>query len=189
VEDLDMKKLLLLIALSVVALGCDSVTPPVEEEEGELIVEAIEIQLTWDNEADLDLWVTDPSGERTWYNNPNSSSGGTLSSDDTDGQGPEIITWPAGVAPTGRYIVEVNHFEGPSPSNYIVRVSYGDNSETFSGVVSAEETRAVAELTISDPADSNNAVTVSGINVSETGSGIDVPEPEAVEVLKVALTN
>ena len=51
----------------------------------------VQITLTWDNTADLDLHVIDPQGERIAYFSPTSTSGGMLDVDDVDGFGPENI--------------------------------------------------------------------------------------------------
>lgn len=65
--------------------------------------------LTWDaDNSDMDLWVTDPNGEKTYYANPRSYQGGRLSEDFTGGYGPEefVLRDPK----PGRYIVEVQYF-------------------------------------------------------------------------------
>lgn len=100
----------------------------------------IQITLTWDNTADLDLWVTDPFGEKISYENMESESGGQLDVDDTDGYGPENIFWPTGAAPAGNYLVQVDYFSGPGPSNYVILIQAGDSSEQYEGVISDGET-------------------------------------------------
>ena len=46
--------------------------------------------LTWDaDNADIDLWVTDPNGERAFYGHALTHQGGRLSRDITSGYGPE----------------------------------------------------------------------------------------------------
>lgn len=173
-----MKKLLLLITLSLVALGCDSsVNPGPGTDEPDVL--PVEVKLTWDNEADLDLMVTEPSGERIWFGSPNSSSGGRLDGDDRDGEGPETITWPAGRAPAGVYAIRVHHFDGPSPSDYTVRVSHSGQTETHNGVISAEQTRAVTTFAVGSPTIDEF------VNMPDR----DAPEPEVVEALKEATEN
>jgi len=50
------------------------------------------VLLTWDTAGtDLDLHVTDPSGEECDFGNRHTASGGALEVDDTDGYGPEIF--------------------------------------------------------------------------------------------------
>lgn len=93
----------------------------------------LQFSLSWDSTPDLDLHVTEPNGERIFFANPQSASGGVLDFDDTDGTGPsrsspnapnavENIFWE-GTAPSGQYIVEVDYFSGNEPTNFVVTVS------------------------------------------------------------------
>jgi hypothetical protein len=174
VEDIKMKKLILLITISIVALGCDSGPNPVEEPPGtEPVTGPVEVQLIWDNAADLDLWVTDPTGERTWYGNPRSLSGGVLDGDDTDGEGPETISWAAGRALDGTYIVQVHHFDGPSPSNYTIRVSHSGRSETMAGSISRGETNTVTLFSVGSPPTGDSLMPTEDNNPED-----DAPERE-----------
>ena len=100
---------------------------------------AIQITLTWDNTADLDLYVTDPTGETIYYVNPTSASGGQLDVDDIDGYGPENIFWTAGTVLSGNYSVEVNHFSGASPTNFDIRMDVFGEVQFFSGSISGIE--------------------------------------------------
>lgn len=46
--------------------------------------------LSWDaDNTDIDLWVTDPNGERAYYGHPLTRQGGSMSRDITSGYGPE----------------------------------------------------------------------------------------------------
>ena len=74
----------------------------------------MQVTLTWDNDADLDLHVVEPSGEEIWYEHTESATGGFLDVDDVDGEGPENVFWFVG-APSGRYVVRVVHFSGSAP--------------------------------------------------------------------------
>jgi Ca-activated chloride channel homolog len=69
----------------------------------------LRIVMTWyaDN-SDIDLWVTEPSGEKAFYAHNRTTIGGLLSRDFTQGYGPEeyIIRKAA----TGSYKVEANYF-------------------------------------------------------------------------------
>ena len=69
----------------------------------------LQISLSWDNEADLDLWVTDPSNNEIFFDQPSSPTGGTLDRDDIDGFGPENVYWDED-APDGNYIGSVYIF-------------------------------------------------------------------------------
>lgn len=109
----------------------------------------IQVTLTWDNGADLDLYVTDPNGDEVWYQNMSVASGGELDVDDTDGFGPENIFWPDGEAPVGMYEVSVHHYvwenqpERPTSANYTVVVTAFGRTQQFTGTVAKGETDAV----------------------------------------------
>ncbi|MEZ0228755.1 MAG: DUF2135 domain-containing protein [Planctomycetota bacterium] len=69
----------------------------------------LRVVLTWDaNDCDVDLWVTEPSGNRVWYSASRSPSGAWFSRDFTQGYGPEEIVVP--VAADGEYVVHANFF-------------------------------------------------------------------------------
>lgn len=85
---------------------------------GEFGAAAIRVQLTWDmNQTDVDLWVTEPSGEKVYFANPVSDAGGVLDVDDVDGYGPENYTIQS--PPEGEYLVQVHYYSdhGQGPSN------------------------------------------------------------------------
>jgi hypothetical protein len=65
--------------------------------------------LSWDADAtDMDLWVTDPNGEKVYYAHRLSYQGGHISRDFTGGYGPEEFALRT--AKPGRYRVEANYF-------------------------------------------------------------------------------
>jgi Flp pilus assembly protein TadD len=73
-------------------------------------VNDIKIYLSWDTDrTDVDLWVTNPAGERISYQRKRGSCGGELFHDVTTGYGPESFT--AHVARRGSYRVQVNFFD------------------------------------------------------------------------------
>ncbi|MGN7161182.1 VIT domain-containing protein [Sphingomonas sp. SAFR-052] len=61
------------------------------------------------DDADIDLWVEEPNGERVMYSHPLSSAGGQISNDMTDGYGPE--EYAIRRAPAGNYGVRVNGYD------------------------------------------------------------------------------
>jgi len=66
--------------------------------------------LAWDSDnADIDLWVTDPNGEKVFYGNRLGYQGGRMSNDFTGGYGPEEFSLRN--AKPGKYKVEA-HFYG-----------------------------------------------------------------------------
>lgn len=69
----------------------------------------IRIVLNWDTDnSDMDLWVTDPYGERCFYQNTLTHIGGLISRDFTGGYGPEEFLIKKAVA--GRYKIQANYF-------------------------------------------------------------------------------
>ena len=69
----------------------------------------IKVFLSWDTDrSDIDLWVTNPAGQRVWYRSKKGRQGGTLFGDVTTGYGPEMYSAPR--AHRGVYKVQVNYF-------------------------------------------------------------------------------
>jgi len=69
--------------------------------------------LTWDqDQSDVDLYVTEPGGETSWYHNHDTSNGMELDFDNVTGYGPEHIS--------------VSSLEGDTvlPGPYVIRVHY-----------------------------------------------------------------
>jgi uncharacterized protein YfaP (DUF2135 family) len=67
------------------------------------------VVVDWTTDAsDLDLWVDEPTGERSIYNNPLTAIGGHLSNDMTQGYGPEEYILHR--AKAGTYTVQANVF-------------------------------------------------------------------------------
>jgi tetratricopeptide (TPR) repeat protein len=76
----------------------------------------IKVYLTWDTDrSDVDLWVTNPSGERVFYGHKQGKFGEALFDDVTTGYGPESFTAPH--AQPGEYLVQVNYY-GAGRSNF-----------------------------------------------------------------------
>jgi hypothetical protein len=75
----------------------------------------VQVTLRWNSNADMDLAVTAPNGERVSFSTPAVPSGGQLDIDAnlncTRSDPPvENVFWPPGAAPTGEYLVEVDLF-------------------------------------------------------------------------------
>lgn len=69
----------------------------------------LRVVLAWDSDnSDMDLWVTDPNGEKCYYGNRNTYQGGLISDDFTGGYGPEEFVLKD--AKPGKYKVEANFF-------------------------------------------------------------------------------
>lgn len=69
----------------------------------------VRVVLNWNKDlTDIDLWVTDPDGDRCWYQNTRTKAGGRISQDITQGFGPEQFMLKK--AKKGRYKIETNFF-------------------------------------------------------------------------------
>ena len=69
----------------------------------------LRVVLTWDaDNSDMDLWVTDPNGEKCFYGHKLTYQGGRMSDDFTGGYGPEEFSLR--VAKPGKYRVEANYY-------------------------------------------------------------------------------
>ncbi len=79
--------------------------------------------LTWDaDNSDMDLYVTDPNGEKCFYGHPFTYQGGRMSRDFTGGYGPEEFSLRE--AKPGKYKVDVNF--------------YGSRQQAVAGAVSLQ---------------------------------------------------
>jgi hypothetical protein len=80
----------------------------------------LRVVLNWDaDNSDMDLWVTDPNGERAYYGNRLTRQGGRMSVDLTAGYGPEEFMLKSALP--GTYKVEANY--------------YGNRQQLISGTV------------------------------------------------------
>jgi Ca-activated chloride channel homolog len=69
----------------------------------------LRVVLTWDTDnADMDLWVVEPTGEKCYYSNERTASGGMISEDFTGGLGPE--EYLIRKAPPGAYAIKADYF-------------------------------------------------------------------------------
>lgn len=69
----------------------------------------LRVVLNWDaDNTDMDLWVTDPNGERAYYGNRLTHQGGRMSNDLTAGYGPEEFMLKEAIP--GTYTVEANYY-------------------------------------------------------------------------------
>ncbi len=102
----------------------------------------VQINVTWDSPADVDLHVVDPSGNEIYWANRSSSTGGQLDLDSnaacgSDGPRAENVFWSSGlIAPHGAYIVRVDHWSNcrAAVTHYVVTVNArGKPPQVFSG--------------------------------------------------------
>lgn len=69
----------------------------------------LRIVINWSSDnTDIDLWVIDPYGEKTFYSNKVSRIGGKISNDITRGYGPEEFMIKQAV--TGTYKIQANYY-------------------------------------------------------------------------------
>jgi prepilin-type N-terminal cleavage/methylation domain-containing protein len=96
---------------------------------------SVEVALTWDGTADLDLWVERPDGAVVGWSAPGVGAGGldldvVPATPDAVGPHVERVRWPAGVAPPGGYVawarVRSLGWSGPGESSYTLTVRRGD---------------------------------------------------------------
>lgn len=67
------------------------------------------VTLTWNTDrTDVDLHVTDPSGETCYYGHPRTRAGGGITSDVTQGYGPEMFV--LGTPPSGEYLIQAKYY-------------------------------------------------------------------------------
>ncbi|WP_373709851.1 VIT domain-containing protein [Kaistella sp.] len=69
----------------------------------------IRVVLNWNKDnTDIDLWITDPNGEKCMYSHKETASGGRLSTDFTRGFGPEQFLLKKAIK--GKYKIETNFY-------------------------------------------------------------------------------
>jgi hypothetical protein len=104
----------------------------------------VQVSVTWNTSADVDLYVVDAVGEEIYYGDQQAGSGGFLDLDSNaacsgDNIRNENITWPES-APAGTYTVRVNLWDdcGAAVTDYVVTVRRRDQPPvTFSGTLNA----------------------------------------------------
>jgi hypothetical protein len=113
----------------------------------------IQIELTWDGNADLDLHVTDPYGETIYYFHPNSQSGGTFEDDrecyNNNGQAERVI-YNDGSAAAGNYQISVHYFRAcgePRDAHWNLSVTADNHSQNYSGTIKPGEYIRGADFT------------------------------------------
>lgn len=73
----------------------------------------IRVVINWNSQnTDIDLWVTDPNGEKCFYSNPATAIGGRLSNDFTGGYGPEQFLLKKALK--GKYKIEADFYNDSS---------------------------------------------------------------------------
>lgn len=100
----------------------------------------VRVVLDWNVlETDLDLWVTEPNGEKCSYKNVLTKLGGRLTEDFMDGYGPEEYLLKNAVQ--GKYKIEVDYFDervqkvsGPVTLQVSIYTNYGRKNQEIQQV-------------------------------------------------------
>lgn len=120
----------------------------------------IRVVLDWNTlETDLDLWIIEPNGERSFYNNELTMNGGRLVEDYMDGYGPEEYLLKNAVS--GEYLIEVDYFDervqkiaGPTTLQVTIYTNYGRKNQQQKSMTlqlkEEEETVQVGDFTWKD---------------------------------------
>jgi len=104
----------------------------------------VQVNITWNTRADIDLYVVDPLGKEIYYADRQSNSGGQLDIDSnaacsSDGPRAENIFWPFGVVPPrGEYEVRVNNWSacGAPSTDYVITIRTKDGiPQVFTGTL------------------------------------------------------
>ena len=101
----------------------------------------VQVSISWNSAADVDLHVVEPGSEEIYYAHDVSATGGELDLDSnagcgSDGPRNENITWADGTAPSGTYIVRVDHWSNCSATqtDWVVTVQVrGQQPQVFTG--------------------------------------------------------
>jgi len=114
----------------------------------------VQVTLTWEGTADLDLHVIDPADEDTCWWNPSPASGGKQDWDDwcdpISHGGPENIYWPYKEAPSGEYVVFIDYYEScraEGETTWTIRTIVDGEIRTFTGTISPGDEIEVTRFT------------------------------------------
>lgn len=132
---------------------------------------AVSLVLTWDEpDTDVDLHIKEVGGEHVWYSDRESSNGGLLYYDITDGYGPEIYVLGSG--PAGTYELELVYYRGSARNLYGTLTILRDAG-------SPEESRRDIPFTLQAPNGSKN-IPIGDFVLTErdrAGDGVKVNNP------------
>ena len=128
---------------------CGGFTAPVAAQSRSVTLQTGDVQVTlrWDTDADLDLYVIDPSGNEVSFFNPRVPSGGQLDVDANSGcfermaSPVENIFWPTGEGVTGDYEVVVEMFaqcNDVAPANYTLDILTHGEVQTHTGSIASD---------------------------------------------------
>jgi len=106
----------------------------------------VQVSVSWNSEADVDLHVVDPFGEEIYWGARSAESNGELDLDSNAACGSdqprnENVVWPRGQGPTGTYTVRLDHWSncGALQTDYVVTVWVkGREPQVFAGTFTGE---------------------------------------------------
>ena len=95
----------------------------------------VRVVMNWNmNNTDIDLWVTDPNGEKCFYNHKTTAMGGRISDDFTEGFGPEQFLIKN--CAKGKYKIQIDYYSdtqatlaGPTTIMAEIYLHYGTTRE------------------------------------------------------------
>ncbi|MEP7101481.1 MAG: DUF2135 domain-containing protein, partial [Burkholderiales bacterium] len=110
---------------------------------------ALRATMSWDGDnTDIDLWVTDPNGERAYYGHPLTYQGGRMSRDITSGYGPEEFSLR--FAKPGKYTVTTQFF---GHRQQLVSAAMTVQLSLITGFGTAQQKAQTVTLRLKDPKD------------------------------------
>ena len=196
------------LCLSVMGVGADGTVGEAECHPLFVVPEIgtgdLEIAVSWDTDADLDLHVVDANGQEVYWGREMVDSGGELDLESgtdcfPDGVRTEHIAWTGGTPPPGTYVVRVNYWSdcGFPETNYVVNVTLNGERTSFYGTFEGpgEEDGGRGSGEVIDiftiPGDGPPPALVPSISAAYRGSGDQVfvlnPEGEELDDTLVTL--
>ena len=171
---------------------CASRIEPLPEELRGLPDCDMRVVMSWDaDETDVDLHVTEPSGEEAYYGHRRTRTGGDVSKDITDGYGPEEYLLRK--APAGGYKIRAHYFAshqqevfGPATATATIFTDWGRPNQTFQTLsIRLDKAREMIELgTVrigaigADPAGAEQCI--GGSSASSLRKGLTLAEVKAI---------
>ncbi|MGB7487950.1 MAG: hypothetical protein WA901_17295 [Phormidesmis sp.] len=137
---------------------CGGFSAPQTTREATLQTGDVQVTLRWDTDADLDLYVVDPSGDEVSFFNPQVASAGKLDVDANAGCAEKMaapvenIFWPEGEGILGNYTARVEYFSGCSqagPVNFTLSILTHGEVQSHTGSVSEAEENASFPFSLS----------------------------------------
>jgi Ca-activated chloride channel homolog len=145
----------------------------------------IRIVLTWDADmTDVDLWVTEPSGEICMYNHNRTQIGGLVSKDFTQGYGPEEYCLKKMMP--GKYIIQANYYgsrqqelTGPCTVQATVITDFGKPTEKRESLTlrlaTQKETATIGTVTLGGPGGAKAEPATQPASPTKTESSTPIP--------------